>query len=170
MFPFVTSIEERTIQHTNGFSAVRMLNVFIIKLLCLTLFSISLLHTIHVQADIAIIVNITNQNQLTLTKIRKIFLAKTKAFPDGSPVKPLQTNEDEIRHEFNRLILNRSNGSINSYWARMLFSSRGKPPTIIGDAEKVKLAIAANPRAIAYINAEDIDDTVKVAMLIKNQH
>ena len=117
-------------------------------------------------SDIAIIIHPDNTNQLSITKIRKIFLTKTKVFPDGTTAIPIQIENADMRKQFNRHVLNRSESSINSYWARMLFSSKAKPPAIYGNVEDIKRKVARSTTSIAYIDVKDVDNRIKVVAVI----
>ena len=133
-------------------------------ILCAILLSLG--YSVSSHAEIAVIVNNDNNNSLDLKNIRKIFLGKTKAFPDGTEAKPLDQPEDSaIKSEFTSKVLRKTAASLNSYWSRMLFSSKGRPPRAMS-ADNVKKTIASNKNAIGYIDSKDIDSTVKVLLTI----
>ena len=119
------------------------------------------------QAGIAVIVHPDNPNTLDASQVRKIFLAKVRSFPDGSEVLPIdQEVGTEARNLFVSEVLKKDEGNLNSYWARMLFSSKGKPPKVINNAAEMKALIAGNKNAIGYINSEQVDSSVKVLVTI----
>lgn len=114
------------------------------------------------QAGIAIIVNPKNTNAIDINDVRKIFLGKTKVFPNGQEATPLDLLDTSAeKEEFSNEVLRKSTASLNSYWSRMLFSSKGKPPRSL-DSDQVKQAVAENKDAIGYINSSDVDSSVKV--------
>jgi ABC-type phosphate transport system substrate-binding protein len=137
---------------------IKSLSLFLAGMLC---------YISSAQADIAIIVHPNNANNITLKRVKKIFLAKTQSFPDGKPVKAFQIDFEPLRHSFNRNVLNRSEKAVNYYWARMLFSSKAKPPVILKNADHIKTVVANNPDAIAYIDIKDVDESVRVCLIIK---
>ena len=118
-------------------------------------------------ADIAVIVNPANESAIDQAGVRKIFLGKTKTFPNGQAANVYDlTDDDNKKAEFSEKVLRKSLASLNSYWSRMIFSSKGKPPTAV-TAEKAKEAVANNTDAIAYIDSKDVDSSVKVLFVIK---
>ncbi|MCY4043620.1 MAG: phosphate ABC transporter substrate-binding protein [Cellvibrionales bacterium] len=134
--------------------------------LCVSLFAFS----VPAKGDIAIIVHPSNTNTITLKRVKKIFLAKTQSFPDGKPVKAFQMDFEPLRTAFNRNVLNRSEKAVNYYWARMLFSSKAKPPVILQNADHIKTIVASQPEAIAYIDIKDVDPSVRVCLVVKSSH
>ena len=119
--------------------------------------------TVTAWADIVVIVNLNNNNPLTISQIRKIYLGKTKSFPNGKLAMPLDLpSENSIRQEFLRKVVQKDKSAYNSYWARMLFSSRGRPPKTLEDSEAIKAAIRKNKNTIGFIDREDLDDSVRV--------
>lgn len=119
-------------------------------------------------AEIAVIVHPDNANTLTKSQVRKIFLGKLKTFPDGTAIQPLDLPaETTTRETFLDKVLRKSEANLNAHWARMLFSSKGKPPKGLSNAAAVKAEVASNAATIAYIDAADIDGSVKVLFTIK---
>lgn len=133
------------------------------KLLPVTLF---LLLSQTCLADIAVIVNPSNTNQLTPAEVRQIFLGKTHAFPNGQKVVPYDLPDSEPGKEvFAEQVLRKSISSLNSYWSRMLFSSKGNPPAIV-TTDKALQTVAANKNAIAYIDTQHVNNNVKVLFTV----
>lgn len=116
-------------------------------------------------AEIAVVVNLENNSSFDANNIRKIFLGKTKSFSNGDFVQTFDLKDgNPARDEFRDVVLRKSESRLNSYWARMLFSSKAKPPRVLMDAEEVKAIVSKNPHAIAYIDSDDVDASVKVVL------
>ena len=119
-------------------------------------------------ADIAVIVNKNNNNQVDINEVRLLFLAKKKYFDDGMAVKNYNfTGNEKDTQLFNEQVLRKSGSRLNSYWARMLFSSRGAPPMNIISAEDIKRRVAEEKNALSFINAADVDDSVKTLFVVE---
>ena len=137
----------------------------IILLSALLTFVISL----PVSADIVVVVHPSNPNNaLDSVQIRKIFLGKSRAFPNGLEVNPFeQESGNESRDVFIKKVLRKNEGNLNSYWARMIFSNKAMPPISMTNAQEMKNMIAKNANAIGYIDSADIDNSVKIVFTIK---
>lgn len=136
-------------------------------LLTLLLVIASISFSIQTYAEIAIIVNPKNSSEFNERQIRKLFLGKSKYFEDGTKVKALDTsNSPAIRKQFIKRVLKKSEATYNSYWARMLFSSRGEPPQDM-PAEEVIKRVANDQAAIGFIDSSLVTDNVKVVLLVK---
>lgn len=112
--------------------------------------------------EVAVIVHPSNTLQLNANEVRQIFLGKTHTFPNGKKAEPFDTEgESNTKVIFTKQVLHKSLSSLNSYWSRMLFSSKGKPPKTFSE-DKIKAVVASNKNAIAYIQASAADNSVRV--------
>lgn len=137
-------------------------------LLRLPLF-ILLSHIGIVAADIAVITHPDNTNTLDEDQVRNIFLGKTKVFPNGQRVNVFSLKKGhKSRDEFNRSLLHKSESNLNAYWARMIFSSRAKPPTEVGDEQSLIHTVANDQSSIGYIDADLANNQITVILIIKD--
>lgn len=117
------------------------------------------------QAETAVIVNKANANSLTKQQVAKIFLGKSKKFPDGTQAVPVdQSDASASRGAFNAGVLGKSASQLKSYWSRLIFTGKGTPPKDAGVDADVKGLVSANPNIIGYIDAGAVDDSVKVVL------
>jgi ABC-type phosphate transport system substrate-binding protein len=115
-------------------------------------------------AEISVIVSSNNPNSaIDKTAVVKIFLGKTKRFPDGSQAVPVdQSDGTATREAFNSSLLGKSASQLKSYWSRLIFTGKGTPPQQSGDDAAVKELVANNLSIIGYIDSASVDNTVKV--------
>ena len=131
-------------------------------LLCLLGLAIGQAH-----AAIAIIVNPDNSNTLNEREVRQIFLGQIKTFPDGLEAQTLDNLSGDLRSRFITGVLKRNESTMNAYWARMLFTAKATPPRELADSAEVKQAVAGSKTAIGYIDASQVDDSVRVIMTVE---
>jgi len=114
-------------------------------------------------AEVAVIVHPTNSNTIDKNTIKRIFLGKNKKYDNGNKIIPINQNQgSEARTEFGKKVIGKSDSQLKAYWSKLIFTGKGTPPDEkSNDAEVLKL-IASTPDAISYINADKVDDTVKV--------
>lgn len=118
------------------------------------------------QAKLAVIVNPANSFDLEAVEVRKLFLKKTKTLPNGLEAIPIDLPDSNPNKAlFSKLVLRKSEASLNSYWSRMLFSSKGQPPKKM-QPEEIKAFVASNKQAIAYIDTQFVDGSVKVILTV----
>lgn len=114
-------------------------------------------------AEVAVIVNPGNSDQVSAEDIQKIYLAKTKTFPNGRTAIPVdQAEGSAIRIEFLSKVINKDEAQMKSYWSRLIFTGKGVPPISLADDAAVKELVNRNIDAIGFINAGSVDDSVKV--------
>lgn len=119
-----------------------------------------------VQAGVVVVVSTQNStSELDEKQIYNIYMGKTKSFPDGMKVLPLDqkkgsSNRDSFRDE----LLQKSSSQLNTYWSRLIFTGKGTPPQESGGSVDVKSLVAANPNFIGYIDSSDVDGSVKVLL------
>ncbi len=117
------------------------------------------------ELPIAVIVNPDNTNTLDQKAIAKLFLGKKKSFPDGSKATPIdQKTGSASKGVFVKAVLKKSNKQFKAYWAKQVFTGKGTPPKELGSDTAVKEYVANNVGAIGYIDAVQVDDSVKVVL------
>lgn len=114
-------------------------------------------------ADVAIIVNPANNSTITDDDIKRIFLGKNKSFSSGEKVDATNlASGNGVRSEFEEKALGKSSKQVKAYWSKLIFSGKAKPLVESGSDEDALAYVAKNPKAIAYIDASKVNDTVKV--------
>ncbi len=80
-------------------------------------------------AEVSIIVHPSNSNAFDKNAIKRIFLGKSRAFPNGSEAIPIAfiggSNESS---DFTQSVLSKTPKQLKSYWAKMIFTGKGTPP------------------------------------------
>lgn len=117
-----------------------------------------------VQADVVVVAaNGSSIPPLSRNQVAEIFLGKFSEAPDGRPVVPIDLAESSaVREEFYTVFASKSAPQLRSYWTRMVFIGRGLPPRTANSPGEVKALLAANLRAIAYLDRRDVDASLKI--------
>lgn len=98
---------------------------------------------------------------LSKAEVADIFLGKNLS------AKPVDQSESSaIRADFYSKVTGRDPAQVKAVWSRIAFSGKGQPPKDAGDAAGVKKAVAADPKAIGYIDASAVDGSVKVLLTV----
>lgn len=115
-------------------------------------------------AEVAVIVHPSSGvDALTEEDVSRLFLGKAKSFPDGAQAVPINQNEGSaIRDKFNEAVCKKNASQYKAYWSQLVFTGKGTPPKDGGDDAAVKALIAANPNMIGYVDASQVDASVKV--------
>jgi ABC-type phosphate transport system substrate-binding protein len=115
-------------------------------------------------AETAVIVHPSNGDSLSAQDISQLFLGKSKAFPSGSAAVPYNLPEgDAARSAFQSEVLGREDSQLKAYWSKQIFTGKGNPPKELSAAE-LKAKVAGDPQAIGYIDAGQVDGSVKAVM------
>ncbi|MGL4473146.1 MAG: hypothetical protein ACRCT7_01580 [Shewanella sp.] len=75
-----------------------------------------------------------------------------------------------IRESFYRQLVNRSETQIDAYWARLLFSGRTAPPTMVKGMDELVQKVVQTPGGIAYISRDKLVDELKVVYEFSAPH
>jgi hypothetical protein len=126
----------------------------IAKLASLLVFSVTL-GTAHA-IDIVAIGN-PAAAPLTREQLANVYLGHNQALT------PLDQPESApIRADYYKRLTGRDASQIKAMWARLTFTGKGQSPRELSDSNAVKKAVAADPKAIGYIEKSAVDDSVKV--------
>lgn len=102
-------------------------------------------------------------NSLASNQVADIFLGKTSRFPDGTLAVPIDLKEDSpAREKFYLQLTGKSPAQMKAHWSKIIFTGRGQPPKQASSSAEARKAIADNPGAIGYIDASQVDASVKV--------
>lgn len=97
----------------------------------------------------------------TKQQVTDVYLGRSRLFT------PLDHPEDSsIRADFYRKATDRDLAQVKAAWSRLVFTGRGQPPKDLPDAAAVKRAVAADPKAIGYIDKSALDASVKAAFTL----
>ncbi len=114
-------------------------------------------------AEVAVIVNPANGDNITKDDIAAIYLAKTKTFPGGKNAVALDLPEGSAaRVEFVSKVVDKDEAQMKAYWSRLIFTGKGVPPKVLENDAAVKAEVAKTADAIGFIDAASADGTVKV--------
>lgn len=114
-------------------------------------------------AKSVVVVNSENQSKVTSSDIKKLFLARKGSFDNGDPAKLATLESDnEIRKEFNSMVLNKSESQYTGYWAKMRFTGRATPPVELESSQAVREFVATHKGAIGVMDKADVNDSVRI--------
>ena len=115
---------------------------------------------------VAVVASKSAVTALNKRQVADIFLGKTARFPDGSQAVPIDQSEGAaVRDEFYTKFCAQSAAQIKAHWSKIIFTGRGQPPKVVPSSLAMKKMIVENPAAIGYIEANLVDDTVRVVTL-----
>ena len=113
-------------------------------------------------ADTEVVV-IGNPAAQTLTKeeVADLFLGKNQGMklldlPNSAPVKAA----------FYQKVSGHDLSQVKATWARLIFTGKAHAPKEVADAAAVKKAVAADPKALGYIQKSELDPSVKVLLTL----
>ena len=108
--------------------------------------------------EIVVIVN-PAAAPISKEQLADLYLARSSAL---IPID--QAAGSAIYVEFYKQATGRDAAQVKAIWSRILFTGRGVPPKQLPDSQAVKKAVAANPKAVGYIEKSAVDASVKVAL------
>jgi ABC-type phosphate transport system substrate-binding protein len=109
-------------------------------------------------AQVVVVVNPkAAESSMTKEQVAQFFLGKSTAMtpidqPDGAP----------LRVDFYKKVADKDAAQAKALWSKLVFTGKATMPKEVADNAAVKAAVAANPKAIGYIDKSAVDATVKV--------
>lgn len=109
-------------------------------------------------AQVVVVVNPkAAESSMTKDQVAQFFLGKSTSMtpidqPDGAP----------IRADFYKKVADKDAAQAKALWSKLVFTGKATMPKEVADSAAVKAAVAANPKAIGYIEKSAVDATVKV--------
>lgn len=119
------------------------------------------------RSDIVVVVSAASPiSSLSKNQVEKIFLGKSRRFPNGSRAVPLNQSEGNLeRDAFYQMVSGKSPAQIKAHWAKLIFTGRGQPPKEDVSNDDVKQLLTNSGVNISYIDRTAVDDSVKIVAL-----
>ena len=110
-------------------------------------------------ADVVVVGN-PAAAELTKDQVSDLFLGKASGMalvdqPDSSKIKA--DFYAKLGHDLSQ---------VKATWSRLIFTGRAQAPKEVADSAAVKKAVAADPKAIGYIEKSEVDGTIKVLLTL----
>jgi ABC-type phosphate transport system substrate-binding protein len=120
-------------------------------------------------ADVAVVVNPgSGVDALDASQVKKIFMAKTKKFPNGSSVVAIdQDSSNGAYVSFYDKVAGKSPAKMNKYWVKLTFTGKAEAPKKVGGDSDVLSLIKNNKNMIGYVDASAVTSDVKVVYTVK---
>lgn len=104
--------------------------------------------------------------ELSKAEIQRLFLAKTDRVQNMRiKVVELQTNLDKDR--FYKEISGKSKSQLRSYWTRLIFTGKAKPPKQLEDMQELLKEMEDSPNIITYLSKDKVTDGMKILYTLK---
>jgi ABC-type phosphate transport system substrate-binding protein len=113
---------------------------------------------------IVVIVHPTRQAELSTEMLAQIYMRRKRFWDDGAPIVPLNLEAGTaLRAAFSRQVLRQSEARLADYWNRQYFYGV-LPPATLASTKAVLRYVAADPNALGYVPADDVDPSVRVVL------
>jgi ABC-type phosphate transport system substrate-binding protein len=114
-------------------------------------------------AEVAVVVHPSNASTLNAEEISKLYLGRSKSFPDGKAAIPLALGDSSgATAIFNEKVLNKTGSQIKAYWSKLVFTGKGTPPKELATDQEVIDLVSQNPSVIGYVDKSAVNASVKV--------
>ncbi len=113
-------------------------------------------------AQIVVVVNDSNSiSDLTLDELRRIYLGKTTAFPNGKEIVLMEYAH--LCEKFYKAVLNMTELKVRKHWIKVVFSGEyATPPIEYHDPDEIKNLVCKKRGAICFVRLSDLEDCMKV--------
>lgn len=90
-------------------------------------------------------------SSISSKELKRMFLGKMKKWPDGATVIPVFNMNSSIHDAFSRVVLNKSQAQLKTYWRKQLFSGKSMMPYSANSNEEVVTYLTKFTNAISYM-------------------
>ena len=128
---------------------------------------VALLPTTMVYAeDIVVVINPNSGvEQLSRNDVINIFLGSFRQLPSGIMALPIDLPPlHPDRAEFYRLLVGKNSAEINTYWARLIFSGKTRPPIQVEQFEEAIALLQNVVGAITYMKRDKVGEKSKIIL------
>ncbi len=101
------------------------------------------------------------EGSLSQKDVQQIFLAKKKSLAGGSVKIATQKNKG-VHAEFLESYVKKTPSQFSSYYKKLVFTGKGKPPKAVSDDAAMLSYVASTSGALGYVSDGAANDKVKV--------
>ncbi|MDR7050523.1 ABC-type phosphate transport system substrate-binding protein [Duganella sp. 3397] len=113
-------------------------------------------------AEVVVIVSPKNPaTRMFSEQASQFFLGKSNLF---TPVDLPESSA--VRAEFYKKVADKDTAQVKALWSKLVFTGKATAPKEYASAAEVKKAVAADPKAIGYIEKSAVDESVKVILTL----
>ena len=114
--------------------------------------------------DIVVVVNPgSGVESLSRNDVINIFLGGFRRLPSGIAALPVDLPQgNPVREEFYRLLVGKNPAEINTYWSRLIFSGKTRPPLQATRVEDAQAMVLGSVGAITYLARSKVDGRFKI--------
>ena len=111
-------------------------------------------------AEVVVVVNPkAAEASMTKEQVAQFFLGKSSAMT------PIDLPEDApVRAEFYKKVTDKDASQAKALWSKLVFTGKATMPKSVPSSADVKKAVAADPKAIGYMEKSAVDASVKVVL------
>jgi ABC-type phosphate transport system substrate-binding protein len=132
------------------------------KLVAAMLFAAAAIGTSVATAEVVVVVHPSNPaGSMSASEVSDAFLGKSTAL---APVN--QPESSAVRTEFYQKVTGKDGAQVKALWTRLIFTGKAPPPKEVAGSDEVKKAVAADAKAIGYIEKSAVDSSVKVVFTV----
>lgn len=114
------------------------------------------------QAEVVVVVGAKSPAAtMTTEQVAQVFLGKSTAM---TPVD--QPESEAIRAEFYKKVAGKDAAQAKALWSKLVFTGKASLPKELAGNAEVKKAVAADPKAIGYIDKSALDASVKAVLSV----
>ena len=132
------------------------------RLVILLLFALTPL-AVGAQSIVVVVNPGSGVESLSRNDVINIFLGGFRQFPSGIPALPIDLPQGHpAREEFYRLLVGKNPSEINTYWSRLIFSGKTRPPLQAARVEDAQAMVLGSVGAITYLDRSKVDGRFKI--------
>jgi hypothetical protein len=114
--------------------------------------------------NIVVVVNPgSGVESLSRNEVINIFLGGFRRFSSGIMAIPIDLpHSDPVREEYYRRLVGKTPSEINTYWSRLIFSGKTRPPGNAGSFEIARALVLESAGAITYLERGQVSKPLKI--------
>ena len=114
------------------------------------------------QAELVVIVNPKHAAaSMTAEQVANVYLGK------DTSLNPLDLKEPAAaRNQFYEKVAGKDAAQVKAIWARLVFTGKQQPPKELDSAADIVKQVAANDKAIGYVDKSAVDGSVKTVLTV----
>lgn len=129
--------------------------------------SLTFMSILQLQAlEIAIVTNSQAISKMDKNEVKRLFLGQVNRV-DDIHINLVELEKTSYKEAFYKALTNKNTTQLRSYWTRLIFTGKGKPPKQVASQEELAHSMDTPEVIITYLPLESVQPDMKVLYILR---
>jgi len=117
--------------------------------------------------DMVVVTNTSVVEKLSKSEVKRLFLSKTNKVHNIN-IKVVELSENGEKDKFYKQISGKSKSQLRSYWTRLIFTGKAKPPVQVNTMDELLKEMKKSEVIVTYLPKNKVTKQMKIVYTLND--